>query len=245
MMKTLRVSPPARAGAPSASIAATANRQPATRLGSVFTETSLRDGCPSAIGRSVRIRAGRKSGLARTKGRPRQPVGVLGTVARLVQQRLDLQELLEPVLTGLASFSGLLVSPERSVGVEAAGVDLHLAGADAARDLLRVLDVAREHRAHQAVDGVVGDADGVLFVAVRDDRQDGTEDLLLRDRHVVAHAGEDGRLHEEALGEALGLLGSAGDELGAFLDALLDVAAHALLLLRRDQGAEPRRSLER
>ena len=83
-------------------------------------------------------------------------------------------------------------------------------------------------------------ADRVLLVVVGDDRQHRPEDLLLRDRHVVAHVGEDRRLHEVAAVEALGRLRAAGDELRALLDALLDVAAHALALDVGDQRPELR-----
>ena len=80
--------------------------------------------------------------------------------------------------------------------------------------------------------------DGVVLVVVGEDRQDRPEDLLLGDGHVVAHLGEHGRLHEVAVLEALGLAGAAGDELGALVDALLDVAVDPVDLGLARQRAE-------
>ena len=71
------------------------------------------------------------------------------------------------------------------------------------------------------------------------------EDLLLRDRHVGRHVGEDRRAHEVAPVEAVRRLGAAGHEPGALLLALLDVAAHALALRVRDERAERAAVLER
>src|SRR3954462_1903948 len=142
---------------------------------------------------------------------------------------LDLEELLEAVRAVLAAVAAVLVATERGDGVERTTVDLDLAGADATSDLLGPLGVGSLHATRQAVDRVVGDADRILFVLVADDRQDRAEDLLLGDGHVVAHLAEDRRLHEVAVGVHVGrLLGATDDEVGALVDALLDVAGHAL-----------------
>ena len=77
------------------------------------------------------------------------------------------------------------------------------------------------------------------------DRQHRAEDLLLGDRHVRVDVGEHGRADEVAALEALGRLGAAGDQARALLDALLDVAAHALALGVGDERAEPGRVVER
>ena len=148
--------------------------------------------------------------------RPRRLIGHPRTVLEL--HRLDLQELFEAELAELAAVARLLVAAERREQVEAAAVDVDLAGAQAARDALGALGIARPHAAGQPVDGVVGDAHRVVFVLVGDDRQHRAEDLLLRDGHVGAHVGEHGRLDVVALGQPLGRLGAAGDELRALVD---------------------------
>src|SRR5207237_1010271 len=77
-----------------------------------------------------------------------------------------------------------LEAAERRQRVEGTAVDLDLTAADAAGDGLRPVGIAGPHAGREAVVGVVGDAHGVLFVLVRNDRQHGPEDLLLGDRHV-------------------------------------------------------------
>ena len=139
----------------------------------------------------------------------------------------------------------LLEPAEGRHGVEGTTVDLDLAAADAAGDGLGPLGIARPDAGRQAVDGVVGDADGVVLVLVGNDREDGPEDLLLGDRHVVAHVGEHRRPHEVALVEAIGCFGPTGEELGSFVDALLDVAAHPLALGLRYERAETGVGVER
>ena len=74
-------------------------------------------------------------------------------------------------------------------------VHADLAGADPRRDAARALEVARRHVAGEAVGRVVGDPDRVLLVLVGQDREHRPEDLLARDRHVVAHVREHGRPH--------------------------------------------------
>src|SRR3712207_7596554 len=93
-------------------------------------------------------------------------------------EALGLEELLDAELAQLTALAGLLVAAERGHGVERPAVDLDLARPDAPGHGLRPLGVARPHPAGEAVDGVVGDADGLLLVVVREDGQDRPEDLL-------------------------------------------------------------------
>ena len=86
---------------------------------------------------------------------------------------------------------------------------------------------------------------GVVLVVVGHDRQHRAEDLLLGDRHVRRDVGEDRRLHEEALVEALGGVGAAGEQRGALLIALVDVAPHPLALDGGHERAEAAGLLER
>src|SRR3546814_5452425 len=77
---------------------------------------------------------------------------------------------------------------------------------------------------------MVGDADRILVVLVRNDRDDGAENLLARDRHVVADVREQRRLDEIAYLDAIGAPGAAGLQRGAFLDPLGDQPLHLLPL---------------
>src|SRR5712691_12653171 len=154
-------------------------------------------------------------------------------------QRLDLEELLQSELAELAAAAGLLEAAERGEGVEAAAVDVHLAGAEAAGNAFGAGGVARPDAAGQAVHGVVRDADRVVVVLVREDGEHGAEDLLAGDGHLRLHTGEDGRLDVVALRQAGRRVGAAEGELGAFLDADADVLADALALLRRGERTQP------
>ena len=98
--------------------------------------------------------------------------------------------------------------------------------------------------AAQTVDGIVGQPDRIVVgPRVGHHGEHRTEDLLLRDAHVVG-ADEDGRLEEEPLVEALRPL-SSGEELRPLFLARLDVALDALALLLPDQWPQYGRGVPR
>ena len=101
------------------------------------------------------------------------------------------------------------------------------------------------HGPGEAVLGIIRDAHGVVDVVERDDREHRTEDLLLRDAHVVGDAGEHRRLHVPALVQAGGAAVAADLDLGAFFLAERDVLLDPLLLALRDQRADLRRRVVR
>src|SRR3954467_11632310 len=154
--------------------------------------------------------------------------------------RLHLEELLEPELAQLAAAPRLLEAAERSEGIEAAPVDVHLPGAQAAGDPLGAGGVGRPDAAGEPVHGIIRDPDRVVVVLVRQDGKPGAEDLLAGDGHRRLHAGEDRRLHVIALRQPGRSVWTAGRELRAFLDTGADVFAHAFALLRRGERSEPR-----
>src|SRR3954451_5882170 len=186
-----------------------------------------------------RRRAPKRRAASRVAGRRPCPV------ADSALERLHAEVLLDGQVAELAPVARLLEAAERRQRIEGPAVDLDLAGADAPGDALGVLGVAGPDAAGQPVDRVVGDLDRFVLGVVGDDRQHRPEDLLLGDRHVVGDVGEDRRLDEVALVEPLGRLLAAGDQPRALLDALADVAAHALALDVGDQRAEARLLLER
>src|SRR5260370_18319079 len=90
----------------------------------------------------------------------------------------------------------------------------------------------------------VSDRDGFLLVGIRDHGEHRPEDLLLRDRRLGVHAGEDRRLDEPAPLESLRAPASGRDAAAVGL-ALGDVGLHAVPLPLRDQRADPGGRVER
>ena len=116
--------------------------------------------------------------------------------------RLHLEEALQTLGAELAPDAGLLVAAERRREVDGHRRVQHVgAGAHPARHPEPAVVVTRPHRAAQPVVGVVGDVDRIVVAVVGDDDEDGPEDLLLGDPHLVVHVGEHRRLHVPALGE--------------------------------------------
>src|SRR5262245_6607104 len=70
---------------------------------------------------------------------------------------------------------------------------------DALRDPVRSRYVPGPDAAREAVRRIVREPQRILHVVERNDRDHRTEDLLARDRHVIAHVRENGRLDEVAL----------------------------------------------
>src|SRR6185369_16130849 len=101
-------------------------------------------------------------------------------------------------------------------------------GAERARDAEPARAVARPDVAVEAVVAVVGERDRLRLVVERDRRDDRSEDLLARDRHVVPRVREERLLDVEALREIRRTLAAACQR-RAFLDTrrdeLLDAAA--------------------
>src|SRR4051794_34765850 len=168
---------------------------------------------------TVRARC-RGDAWRRSTRRPRPPDAHRRLTTQLALEGLDLEELFEAEAAELASVTGLLVPTKRSHRVEAAAVDLDLTGAHPLRERERLLLIACPHRTGEAVVRVVRDAQRVVLVVVRDDRQDRTEDLLLRDGHVRRHVGEDRGPHVVPVVETFRGLRTAGHHAGAFGHAL-------------------------
>ena len=80
-------------------------------------------------------------------------------------------------------------------------VDPDRSGLDALGNPVRLREVARPDGGRQTVDRVVRRRDRLVDVVDLDHGGDRAEDLLLRDPHVVADAGEDRRLHEVTVAE--------------------------------------------
>src|ERR1700730_10951101 len=106
--------------------------------------------------------------------------------------RLGLQELRQAMLAPLPAEAALLIPAERRVRAETAApaVQDHRAGAQLARDVVRAHRVTGPHAAAEAELALVGQAHGLVLRPERDHDADRAEELLLRDLHRVADAGE-------------------------------------------------------
>src|SRR5215471_4161100 len=140
----------------------------------------------------------------------------------VAEHRLDLQELLEAVLSPLAAVARLLVPAKGRRHVSRGSVQADLTGPKLRGHPARVAEIAGLHVPGEPVYGVVGELDHLLLGLVGEDGEYGPEDLLARDRHVGLHVGEHRRPHVVAAGEALGPAGAPGHEGGALADARLD-----------------------
>src|SRR5438445_11253265 len=160
---------------------------------------------------------------------------------------LHLRVQVERIAPELPPVAALLVAAKGRGRVEdVVAVDPHRPGAERARHPVRLAHVARPDAGGQAVRGVVALEHGIVLVLEGNHRDDRPEDLLARDLHVVAHTGEDRRLHEVALLETFRRVPLAADErLGALLLPDLEVAGHAFELFLADQRPDPRVGVER
>src|SRR5262249_26294712 len=141
---------------------------------------------------------------------------------------LRLAVALERPAAAVASHPGALVAAEGSVRVDrAAAVHLHRPGAQRARDADGTLRVAGPHVAVEPVVRVVRERGRLGLVAKRDRADDRPEDLLPGDGHVVADAGEQGRLDVPAARQMRGAAAAAGER-RALAHAVGDVALDAL-----------------
>src|SRR5258706_2039159 len=132
--------------------------------------------------------------------RPSESSGLL----RPELQRFQLEEFVETELAELAAVARLLEATEWRLHVEAAAVDVDLAGAQPPRDLRCAFVAAGQYGAGEAVRRAVGDAYGVILVAISDDRQYRAEDLFLCDRRLGLDATEYRRFDVVALVEPFG-----------------------------------------
>src|SRR5215470_15054567 len=134
----------------------------------------------------------------------------------------------------LATETGGLVAAEwHQEAHRPIGVHPHRAGLDAGGHRVRALEGLRPNAGAESVCDVVGYLHRLFLVLELDDRQNGTEHLLLRNAHLVTDAREDGRL-DEILAATLLLGGWPAPKyaLRALLLGDVDVGEN-LLVLRR------------
>src|SRR5262245_32119552 len=183
-------------------------------------------------------RAGPSYGARELERRDSRPSGP-------AEHGLQLEELLEAGLSPLAAVARLLVAAEAGGEVRTGAIDVDVAGADLPGDLAGALGVAGRDVSREAVQRVVGDLDRLRVALVGQDGEDRPEDLLARDRHVVADVAEHGRLDEVAALEAGRTSRTAGRQLRALVDAGLDQALDLVELRLADHRPEHRAVAER
>src|SRR2546425_3740237 len=196
---------------------------------------------------------------ARTRASSRRARGVIpsqpGTSGEEVHREvvqvdphlLELRQVLDHRDPVLAPVAGELVAPERRVGLDhVPGVDPYRAGLQPLGETVRPFQVLRLHARGEAVDHVVADADGVVLIVEAEHARHRTEDLLLRDLHLVVDLGEDRGLVVEPSGERgiLRLPAAAAESRALFL-ADLDVALDLAQLLLRDERTHAGREIHR
>src|SRR5205814_3475839 len=120
--------------------------------------------------------------------------------------------------------AALLVAAERGACVKTiVCIDPDRARFDFGCHAVRELDVLGPNRRYQAVDGAVGDGNGLIRILEADRRKHRSENLFLRDLHVRLDLRENGRLHEETFAiVARRVALTAALELGALFDAGTD-----------------------
>src|SRR6188768_1579866 len=95
---------------------------------------------------------------------------------------------------------------------------------------MRAAEVLGPHSGGETIGTVVGELHGFFFALERNYREDGAEDFLARNFHVVADAGQDRRLEEETFSIYRGRSSTDGD-CRSFFDAGCDLLQHAVAML--------------
>jgi hypothetical protein len=135
-----------------------------------------------------------------------------------------------------AEAGGLDAAEGHARGRQVVGVDPAGAGLQSRDCAMGAGQIGGEDAGGEAELRSVGAGDHLVLVLEIEHRHDGAEDLLARDGHVVGHAGEDRRFHEEAVFESLNRRYAAADfQRRAFLFAGLDIAQHLVALGGGDQ----------
>ena len=139
----------------------------------------------------------------------------------------------------------MLVTAERRREVVLCAIQTNLACAQSPGHSPRALHILRDHKAGQTILRVVGNTNRVLFIIVRNDHQHRSEDLLLRDGHVVAHIGKHRGARVVANGQVIRLAQAATYQSSAFVHSLGYISLHAIKLLLAYQRPHLHSLLER
>ena len=124
--------------------------------------------------------------------------------------------------------AGLLDTTERCIGPDSAMVvDPHAAAFETRREPARCVDVARPDGAAQAIFAGVCAGDHVLDIMIADDRDGGSELLLVDESHALGRVGNNGHRVKEA-GSCHGI--ATAQDAGALLAGTIHQSLHTLEL---------------
>lgn len=149
---------------------------------------------------------------------------------------LNLGVSLETSLAKLTTNTTLLDTTEWHTEVAIiAAVDPDHTGLDLRGGTVSTLNVLGEKGSAETVSGIVGTGDSLLLGDKAGDDNEGTEDLLAVDAHVILNTGEDGRGNEESTAVADVLEGLAASDEGSALGlAGLNVRKNTVVLCLSD-----------
>src|SRR5262249_19334119 len=157
---------------------------------------------------------------------------------RITEDRLQFQKLFQTRVTPFAAVPGLFVAPEAASVVETRTVDVNISRTDTSRNAARPFHIAGCDVTGKTIRSVVRDANGILFVFIRNDRKHRAEDFFTGYRHIVADTGEHGWLHKIALIDSRGTAQATCDQFCALFDPFFDEQLNSFELRFADEGPE-------
>ena len=116
-------------------------------------------------------------------------------------------------------------------------IDGDAAGGCALEDVIAFFGVVAEEVEREGAGALVDVGDGVVDAFVGEDGEDGAEDLLLHDKHLVG--GIEDEVERHLLGFLLGEIFFGGvdlDDTGSFVACIVEIALEALVVARVDNG---------
>ena len=143
--------------------------------------------------------------------------------------------------------TGLLVAAEGRMGrIGVVAIRPDPSGLDATAEAVAGTGIAAPHTGAEAVERVIGNRQGFFLVLERGHGNDRAEDFLLEDPHPVV-ALQHGRFDIITIAQLARQAGglTAGQDLGAFLAADIEIGENFLLLLGRGLCANHRFRIER
>ena len=102
----------------------------------------------------------------------------INNLQQLELHGFNVQKLVQTELSEFPTITRLLVATERSHHVVGTAIDVDLTGAHPASYAFRAVFVAGPYAARKTVDGIVGDAYGIIFVFIRKNRKNRAENFL-------------------------------------------------------------------
>ena len=163
--------------------------------------------------------------------------GLCGHGGVVVHDVLDVGVLVEGVGRHVLAEAAVPVTAVRHLADDRdVVVDPHAAGPDLAGGAAGAVGVAGPGGGGEAERRVVGQADRLVVVVERDDREHRPEHLVAPDLGVERHVGDEGRLVVAATGELAVGCAAAGDDLGVVAGALDHVGDLGLVRGRRQRA---------